>query len=99
MNTEKTSKKEIILAVVLAFVLAFVVFAFVTMSLGSTMKRVEWEEIEYCVSAGETLWDIAQEYCPESVDCREWINAVLDLNGMQDSTLYAGDVLTVLVPV
>lgn len=32
------------------------------------------------VHAGDTLWDMADEYCPASVDKCEWIYAVKKMN-------------------
>lgn len=99
MNKKERDAKKIVIATVAVLVLACVTFTVLVLSLGSTMDSVEWGLYQHIIEPGETLWEIAQEYCPESVDCREWIRAVIDLNGMQDGTIYAGDVLTVLVPV
>ena len=32
------------------------------------------------VHAGDTLWEMADEYCPASVDKREWIYTVKKMN-------------------
>lgn len=93
------SKKEYVLAITIGAVVGLFLALIFAMYFAPTMNRVEWTETVHCVTAGETLWDIAEEYCPENVNCWEWIEAVKELNGMQDSTICAGDVLTVLVPV
>lgn len=64
-----------------------------------TMDRIEWKEMTYRVQAGDSLWAIASEYCPDGVDRREWIDEVQALNGMDDSMIHPGQKLTVLMPV
>jgi hypothetical protein len=34
------------------------------------------------LGAGETIWDLAERFAPESVDPRAYVDAVLDLNGL-----------------
>lgn len=61
-----------------------------------TMERFEWKETTYKVQAGDSLWAIASEYCPEGVDRREWIDEIRALNGLDDSMIHPGQRLTVL---
>ena len=82
--------------VVLLIILAVVSFLVLNIAFQSTMDRVEWQEETYRVQAGDSLWVIAEEYCPDEVDCREWIDAVKELNGMDSSTIHPGQTLTVL---
>lgn len=63
-----------------------------------TMDAVDWHEEIHQVRAGESLWAISGKYCPENVDRREWIAAVQELNGMDDSIIYPNQKLTVLTP-
>lgn len=63
-----------------------------------TMDAFEWREAPYWVQAGDSLWSISGEYCPDGVDRREWIAEVQELNGLEDSVVYPGQRLTVLVP-
>lgn len=64
-----------------------------------TMDDIEWREMTHTVLAGDTLWSIASDYCPDSVDRREWIAEVKVLNAMETSTIHPGQKLTVLLPV
>lgn len=64
-----------------------------------TMDRVVWAETTYQVGAGESLWTIASNYCPDGVDRREWIAEVRALNNLHDSVIHPGQDLTVLVAV
>ena len=61
-----------------------------------SMEKHEWAEAAHVVEAGETLWDMAQVYCPKDVDCRDWIGAVSKLNGV-DGYIYPGEELVVLM--
>lgn len=64
-----------------------------------TMDAIEWREETYTVKSGDSLWTISYDYCPENVDRREWIDAVRELNGMDDSIIQAHQKLTVLAPI
>lgn len=65
----------------------------------STMDALEWQEEAYTVKSGDSLWTISYDYCPDGVDRREWIDAVRELNGMDDSIIQAHQKLTVLAPI
>ncbi len=64
-----------------------------------TMDAFEWNEETYVVKAGDSLWTISGAFCPENVDRREWIDAVQELNGLDDSIIHPYQKLTILVPV
>lgn len=64
-----------------------------------TMDGVQWQETTYRVQAGDSLWTISADYCPDGVDRREWVDEIRALNGMTDSTIHPGQTLTVLVAV
>ena len=64
----------------------------------STMTKIEWDEETYIVKSGDTLWTIADKYCPEIVDKREWIHEVQELNDIHSSTIHPGQRLKVLAP-
>lgn len=36
------------------------------------------------------LWDLAKRHCPEQVDKRDFIEAVVELNGIENYTVYEG---------
>ena len=52
--------------------------------------------IEYNVSVGETLWDIAEMYADEDTDIRQAVFEICSLNDMSASDLQAGQ--TLLIP-
>ena len=50
-----------------------------------------------CLETGDTLWGIAEEYCPEGKDIREYIHETMELNGLKTSEIHAGCYLVVPV--
>lgn len=54
-------------------------------------KEYVFKEVQYTVSAGETLWSIAKQYCPEDMDIRDYIYKL----GISPE-IYAGQTITIL---
>lgn len=78
-------------------ILMLVVALIVTVSFASWHKKdVEWNTFTYVISDGETLWTIAEEYCPEDMDYCEYIYKVKKLNKMEKSNIAAGQTITLL---
>jgi hypothetical protein len=65
----------------------------------STMDTIEWQEEIYKVEAGDSLWKISYNYCPDTVDRREWVEEIAALNDLNGSTIHPGQKLIVLAPV
>lgn len=86
-------------AFILLFTLIILAVLLLAGILRSTTDQIEWREETYTVKSGDTLWTIADEYCPANVDKREWIHDVKTLNGLEDSVIYPGQGLMVLAPV
>lgn len=51
--------------------------------------------VEYVVSAGDTLWEIARAHATETLDLRSAVMTIQSLNGMDGATIYPGQVLLV----
>lgn len=51
--------------------------------------------IEYVVSAGDTLWEVAATHAPSGIDIRNLISDIKDLSGIESSTIYPGQVLRI----
>ena len=47
------------------------------------------------VAPGDTLWEIADLFSPESVDLREVVQELVQLNGLESKVLRPGQVLQV----
>lgn len=83
----------------LAMVILLIVgLTVLVMAVQPTMKQIDWSEETYIVKSGDTLWTIADKYCPEIVDKREWIAEVQELNQLNNSTIHPGQMLKVLAP-
>ena len=60
-----------VVLVALLIVALFVTMIFViNRAFQPTMDDIEWREMTHTVLEGDTLWSIASEYCPDSVDRR-----------------------------
>ena len=47
------------------------------------------------VKAGDTLWDLAQNYGPKNVDCRRVVYEIQQINGVSANTLQAGQYISI----
>ena len=70
-------------------VVAVAILAFVLcMTPSEKPQPIGTQTIE--VESGDTLWWLADEYCPNSIDKREWIYEVMKLNNID--VLYPGTI-------
>lgn len=82
--------------VVLLIIIAVSLILTLGLAFRSTMDGIEWETEAYFVKSGDSLWSISERYCPDGVDCREWIDEIQELNGLDDSLIYPGQCITIL---
>lgn len=59
-------------------------------------KPREYTEDVVIVQSGDTLWNIADAYCPDDMDKREFIR-IIEVDNDCTSSIKVGDVLTVRV--
>ncbi len=52
----------------------------------------------YTVSGGETLWGIAESLKGEAEDTRDVVEEIMELNGMDDARIVAGEQIFVPLP-
>ena len=63
---------------------------------GAGKSEREYTEDVIIVQSGDTLWGIADAYCPDEMDRRDYIRAI-EVDNDCTSAIKAGDVLTVRV--
>ncbi|MBQ6906201.1 MAG: LysM peptidoglycan-binding domain-containing protein [Clostridia bacterium] len=84
--------------IVLGLLGLLMILLLIEIAISPTLDDVVWCEDTHIVRHGETLWSISKLYCPDSVDRREWIDEIKQLNNIGD-TIYEGEEIIVLVEV
>lgn len=80
------------------FTLVFIIIiAFMCLSSITNKDEVISSQIQYTVSKGERLWDIAEQYKRPDQDIREYIYEIKKINGLKDATIYEGQEITIIV--
>ena len=73
-------------------ILAIFIFAYISLS-SCGGNDVRTEKMVYVVQSGDTLWDIAEEYAPDSMDIREYIRRINEHNNLDTLDIYPEMVL------
>lgn len=68
--------------------------AVIAVLLAGAGKPREYTEEVITVRSGDTLWNIADAYCPDNMDKREFIR-IIEADNECDAVIRVGDVLTV----
>lgn len=77
--------------------IGLIFLCFFSTEVSGTGRQVKEETfIQYTVSVGDTLWDIADSY-RDSVEIRKYISRLMELNEMATADIFAGD--TLVIPV
>ena len=87
----KTRKARILLLIATVIIIMLLVWT----SPGKTSQ--EWQVEDFYISKGDTLWKIAESYCPDDMDIRKWIYEVEKLNNRQTTDIYEGEVIKILI--
>lgn len=86
----------LIAGVILAGIIIGLLFVPTISSKASSAYLVEERYKSVCISPGETLWDIADEYADtDSVSVSSYIHKVKNMNHLQGDTIHSGAYLTV----
>lgn len=66
----------------------------ITVAVGSqSFATAEGTGTFITVTAGDTLWSLAEQYAPQGSDPRDWIYDIAVLNNLQDSLVHPGQQL------
>lgn len=85
---DKQRRENIILAIILALIFAAVIFT------SSLAYKTPKDTISYTVKSGDTLWKIAEQYCP-NCHTGNVIYKIKQLNNIDEEYIYPGEVLVV----
>ena len=95
MKRKVVNKKKFIKSIL---VILFILITFILIiSINFKSKEVISTEFDYIVSKGERLWDIAEQYKRPDQDIREYIYEIKKLNGLDESTIYEGQTIKVIL--
>lgn len=83
--------RKIVLALI---AVSLLILLLMTVGLASQKTLVEQE---YAVRYGDSLWDIAGQFCPDGIDTWSYIHMISELNGLRDSCIQPYQKLIVLV--
>ena len=90
MSRKRRMKRRRTVTVIVLVIMSFMVsFAFA--------NQEHEETITVVVNSGESLWEIAGENNPGKSDLRKLVYEIMEINNLNDGTIYAGQEL--LIPV
>lgn len=92
MNEQLKTGIKVIAIVSVAVLLIIAVAAAAT----NRQDITEFEQVEYRVQDGDTLWSIGRRCVGDTVDIREWITITSKDNHL-GKYIYPGDIITVYV--
>lgn len=94
-----TIKRFLQIAVITVFISLAVAGLFSVCGTTSASAAPEYEPIRYYTSIrieqGDTLWEIAQEYKLDSESTQDYIDEVIEMNGLSSEQITAGKSLMI----
>ena len=75
----------------------FTVAAVIVMLICGSRSKPEYSVESYGINSGDTLWNIAEEYKPNSISYSEYTNTLYKLNDGLTANIYPGQ--AILIPV
>lgn len=75
--------------------IAFTVSTIVGMNKANATSVSTYRQI--VIQADDTLWNIAEEYCSDDIDLRDYISDVCEINDINVNNIQVGDVIFVPV--
>ena len=71
----------------------FVLFAGVFSFAGAEEEQKEVHYQAVTVYAGDTVWSIAKQYCPEQTSTKEYVQQIMEFNKMKGEFIRSGQQL------
>lgn len=92
LSDSRTGLRALLLGLLLVILVGALLLLFQEEAESSTEPRVVTAVV---VQPGETLWEIADRFWPESADLRVVVGELVELNGLKSKVLKPGQVLQV----
>ena len=80
-NNRRRNKDKRTAAIILGLLVAMLLITLVCSREGEKPKREDFVPVTRVIKAGDTAWRIADEYCPATLDKREYLGWCEQLNG------------------
>ncbi|MBQ9885835.1 MAG: LysM peptidoglycan-binding domain-containing protein [Lachnospiraceae bacterium] len=98
---KRNSKHHSIFNLFTVFVLTAAIICSIGFVVSAKSNKSSYDADSYYqsirIEAGDTLWTIAEEYCPSSHDIHDYIETVKSINDIKNNTIKAGDYIIVTV--
>lgn len=96
MRRNKNERREETLVILIVLILAALVIMLICYRESETPKREDFVPVMRTICAGDTAWELADEYCPDTLDKREYLGWVAQENGRDVGSIKAGETLIFL---
>lgn len=97
-RAKKRANMKRTMSIVLTLIIAFMIFSVIN-AFGdekpNAVHQKPYEEINIQVLAGDTLWNIAEDFAPENQDIRDYVQMLIKINNLEGSVLKPGQIITV----
>lgn len=88
---------KFIVALGIIFIVSIVFFSVVVSAKSSNPEKPLYKYYTSVqINKGDTLWDIAKEYCPDSLNMNSYMKELKSINRLNNDEIHAGNYLTVV---
>lgn len=82
-----------VFVLLLVLTITFSSMTILKLSQASASSRNTYKQIE--IHTGDTLWEIASNYCPNNIDIREYVSEICETNDINANNISPGNVVFV----
>ena len=90
-NKRRRNKDKRTVAVILGLLAAMLLIVVICSRESERPRREDFVPVTRVIKAGDTAWQIADEYCPETLDKREYLGWCEQLNGVDMGYIRVGE--------